>query len=96
MENSKIYLFNLHKTARGEAYEKDAFIYSQILTRIMIDEHINIIDVRSKIGFEHLLPDGIHLNRRGHIKYADIVMDAFGYDESNPDWCKDFLSWNVN
>ena len=75
----KIFLLNIHRCNKGEDYEQDAFAYSCWLEKVTVSEEVGLIDVRSRIDTQaHLLPDGIHLNRQGHIKYADTVIEAFG------------------
>ena len=77
----KIFLLNIHRCNKCEDYAQDAFAYSCEVEGVARQEKVDLIDVRSEIDREaHLLPGGIHLNRQGHIKYADIVMTAFGKD----------------
>lgn len=104
-----VYLINMHKTAKGEDYETDAQAYNRGIERIP-ESTIGtyIINVRQEIEPEkHLLPDGVHLNTKGHKFYAKIILEqlvsAMDGEPSDwkeefkklqdPNWVNEFLDW---
>ena len=76
----KIFLLTPHHVQRKtEKYQSDLRIYIIAIIKAATDLDVNLIDINTKIFLgDYLLPDGIHLNRAGHQKYAQIILEAFG------------------
>ena len=49
--------------------------YNQVFKEVAQNRQITYIDIESQFNNidEYLLDDGIHLSKKGHIKYAEII-----------------------
>ena len=76
----KIFLLTPHTVQRKtEKYYSDLREYISVIREVARHPDVALIDMNIKIFLrEYLLPDGVHLNRAGHQRYAQIILKAFG------------------
>ena len=76
----KIFLLTPHTVQRKtEKYYSDLREYISVISEVARHPDVALIDMNIKIFLrEYLLPDGVHLNRAGHQRYAQIILKAFG------------------
>jgi lysophospholipase L1-like esterase len=66
-------------TRRLPPYRERVLEYNGIVRLTAADLRVDLIDVEPRLGPHDgslLLPDGIHLNREGHLRYHEVVKDA--------------------